>query len=92
VGNVHTATTALFGFLRQVGAVIAKLLSDFEYLLRDQLLDLGVPRTAQTVILVAIMALLTMGAVRLLVGLIRVAVVLVLVLIAIHFVLPLFPS
>jgi hypothetical protein len=87
VVNVHTATTALLEFLRQVGVVTANLLSAFEYTLRDQLLDLGVPRTVQTVILVAIMALLVVGAARLFVGLFRVAAVAVLLLIALHLVL-----
>jgi hypothetical protein len=86
--NVHTATTALLEFLRDAGAFIANLLNDFEYSLRDHLLDLGVPRTVQTVILVAITTLLILGAVRMFAGLIRVAVVLVLVLIAIHLVVP----
>jgi hypothetical protein len=80
--NVHTASTALLQFVRQVGVTSVNLLCDFEYALRGQLLDLGVPRTAQTVILVVIMALFVVGAVRLFAGLIRVAVVMVLLLIA----------
>jgi hypothetical protein len=88
VVNVHTASTALLEFLRQVRTITTNLLTDFESALHDQLLNLGVPRTMQTVILVAVVALLIVGAARLFVGLIRVVVVLVLALTAIHLVLP----
>jgi hypothetical protein len=86
VVNVHTATKALFEFLREAGAITGNVLSVFENALRDQLLALGVPRTIQTMILVAIMALLVLAALRLFVGVLRVAAVAVLLLIAIHFV------
>jgi hypothetical protein len=84
--NVHTATTALLGFLRDTGKITGNALDNFEHSLRVQLLELGVPRTVQTMILVVIMALLVIGAVRLFVGLLRVAAVAVLLLIAMQLV------
>jgi hypothetical protein len=87
VENLHPAEV-LLEFFRQTEAITAALLSDFEYSLRDQLLDLGVSHSVQTVILFAIVALLVVGAARMLFGLIRVAAVLLLVLFAIHLVVP----
>ena len=82
--NVHTATTALLEFLQHAGVVTVHAVSKGENWLREQLLGLGLPRNAQTVILVAMIALLIVSAVRLVAGLLRVAVLLVLSLIAIH--------
>jgi hypothetical protein len=88
VGNLQSATNRLLQFLRQLSVLIANLLTDFEYWLRDQLQGLGVPHSVQTAILLAVAVLLVVGAVRLFAGLIRLAVVLILVLLVIHLVMP----
>jgi hypothetical protein len=88
VGNLEAAINSLLQFLRQFGVVVAALLTEFEYWLRNQLQQLGVPHTLQTVILLGVAVLLVVGALRLFAGLIRLAVVLILVLVVIHLVIP----
>jgi Flp pilus assembly protein TadB len=88
VGNLQGAINSLLQFLRQFSVMIANLLTEFEFWLRDQLRGLGVPHTLQTVILLGVAVLLVVGALRLLGGLIRVVVVLLLVLLVIHLVMP----
>jgi hypothetical protein len=88
VGNLQTAIDTFLQFLRQIGVVIAAVLTDFEFWLRDQLQSLGVPHTIQTVILLGVAVLLVAGALRLFGGLIRIVVVLILVLVVIHVVMP----
>lgn len=52
--------------------------------MRDLLLTIGLPRPAQTLVLIAVTAVLLLGAARLLIGLLRIAAVLLLLLIALH--------
>ncbi len=84
--NVHTASTALLEFIRDSALLIGQQLSRFEALLRDQLLTVGLSPLAQTVVLIAIVAFLATAALRLFVGLLRIATVLILLLIALHLV------
>ncbi len=72
----------------QFGLAVAAILTELELWLRGELRQLGVPQTAQTLVLLVVAALLVLGAWRLFGGLIRLAVVLVLLLIAIHIVMP----
>jgi hypothetical protein len=88
VGNLQTAIDTLLKLLIQFGVAVAAILTEFELLLRGELQLLGVPHTIQTLILLAVAALLVLGSLRLFGGLIRIAVVLILVLIAIHIVMP----
>jgi hypothetical protein len=88
VGNLQTAIDTLLKLLIQFGVAVAAILTEFELLLRGELQLLGVPHTVQTLILLAVAALLVLGSLRLFGGLIRIAVVLILVLIAIHIVMP----
>ncbi len=74
--------------LVQLGDLVLAGLVALELWLRDGLTQLDVPRPIQTVLLVAMAALLIVAALRLFGGLIRVAVIVVLVLIAIHVLLP----
>ncbi len=80
--NVHTATTALLEFIRNAGLIAAQFLSRLEFLLRDQLLALGLPRLAQTLILIAVTAILVLGTFRLFIGLLRIGALVILLLIA----------
>jgi hypothetical protein len=88
VGNLESAINSLLRFLRQLSVVIANLLTQFEYWLRERLQDIGLPHTLQTAILLGVAVLLVLGALRLFAGLIRVAVVLILMLLVIHLVMP----
>jgi hypothetical protein len=78
----------LLDLLIELGNIIVAALITVEVWLRAQLTQLGLPPPIQTVILIAVAALLVIGSLRLFGGLIRVAVVLVLILIAIHVALP----
>jgi hypothetical protein len=88
VANLQTAIDTLLKLLTQFGVAVAAILTELELWLRGQLQELGVPHTIQTVILLAVAAVLVLGSLRLFGGLIRVAVVLILLLIAIHIVMP----
>ncbi len=84
---MHTAGDVRGRFVQLGDLVLAGLVA-LELWLRDGLTQLDVPRPIQTVLLVAMAALLIVAALRLFGGLIRVAVIVVLVLIAIHVLLP----
>jgi len=88
VGNLQTAIDTLLNLLSQLGVAVAAILTELELWLRGELQQFGVPRPLQTVILLAVAAVLVLGSLRLFGGLIRIAVVLILLLIAIHIVLP----
>lgn len=79
---------SLLDLLIALGNIIVAALITVEVWLRAQLTHFGLPPPVQTVILIAVAALLVIGSLRLFGGLIRVAVVLVLILIAIHIALP----
>jgi hypothetical protein len=88
VENLRTAIDSLLSLLTQFGMAIAAMLTDLELWLREELQQLGVPHTAQTLLLLAVAVLLVLGSLRLFAGIIRIAAVLILVLIAIHIVAP----
>ncbi len=88
MGNFENAINTLLGLLKQFGLAVAALLTALEFWLRGVLQQFGVPHPLQTVILVAVAAILVLGALRLFGGLIRIAVVLILLLIAIHIIMP----
>jgi hypothetical protein len=88
VGNLQTAIDGLLKLIVQFGVAVIAILTGLEVWLRTQLRHLGVPPSAQTLILLAVAALLVLGSWRLFGGIIRVAVLLILVLIAIHIALP----
>lgn len=88
MGNFENAINTLLALLKQFGLAVAALLTALELWLRSVLQQFGVPHTLQTVILVAVAAILVLGALRLFGGLIRIAVVLILLLIAIHIIMP----
>jgi hypothetical protein len=88
LGNLQTAIDTLLKLLIQFGLAVAAILTGLELWLRGELQQLGVPHTAQTLVLLVVAAFLVLGAWRLFGGLIRLAVVLILLLIAIHIVLP----
>jgi hypothetical protein len=78
----------LLDLLIALGNIIVAALITIEVWLRAQLTQFGLPPVIQTVILIAVAALLVIGSLRLFGGLIRIALVLVLILIAIHVALP----
>jgi len=82
---------SLLQLMIELGNLVVSGLITLELWLRDQLAQLGLSPPIQTVIMVAIAALLIVGALRVFGGLIRIAVVLVLILIAIHILLPILP-
>jgi hypothetical protein len=88
VGDLQNAIDTLLKLLTQLGVAVAAILTALELWLRGELQQLGLPHMVQTVILLAVAALLVLGSLRLFGGLVRVAVVLILVLIAIHIVMP----
>ncbi|MEA2740090.1 MAG: hypothetical protein QOH05_3397 [Acetobacteraceae bacterium] len=81
----------LLHLLIQLGDFIVGALITIELWVRGQLAQMGLAANVQTVIMLAVAALLIVGALRLFGGLIRIAVVLVLILVAIHIVLPVLP-
>ncbi len=83
--------TSLLHALVQLGNVIVAALVALELWLRGQLAQMGLPPLMQTVVMLALAALLIIGSLRLFGGLIRVIVVLVLILIALHILLPALP-
>jgi hypothetical protein len=86
--NLRQVTDNLLQFLIRLGDLIVGLIVTLELWLRAQLMQLGVAPPMQTVILVALAAVLILGSLRLFGGLIRVAVVLVLILIGLHILMP----
>jgi hypothetical protein len=78
----------LLEFLVRLGDLIVGVIVTIELWLRAQLMQLGVAPPVQTIILIALAAVLILGSLRLFGGLIRVAVVLILILIAIHVLMP----
>ncbi len=85
---VTHAIHALLQLLIEIGSLILAGILAIELWLRAQLTLLGVPPAIQTVLLVALAAVLILAALRLFGGLIRVAVVLILLLVVIHVLLP----
>lgn len=79
---------SLLQFLIRLGDVIVGGIVTLELWMRGQLSQFGLTPQVQTVIMVALAAVLILGSLRLFGGLIRVAVVLVLILIALHIVMP----
>ena len=67
---------------------VAAILTELELWLRSELQQFGAPHAVQTLILLAVAAVLVVGSLQLFGGLIRIAVVLILLLIAIHIVMP----
>jgi hypothetical protein len=88
VEKLQTTIDALLKLLMELGLALAALLTGLELWVREQLQQLGVSHTVQTLILLAVAAVLILGSLRLFGGLIRVAAVLILLLIAIHIVMP----
>lgn len=82
---------SLLQLLTQFGDLAASGLKAVEVWLRTQLATLGVPPALQTVIMLVLAALLVVGVVRMLGGLIRVVVLLVLLLVAVRVLLPVLP-
>jgi Flp pilus assembly protein TadB len=91
VATLETAIGVLIELLRQFSAMAAAFLTQLEELLRSQLQQFGVPQAVQTLIFVAIAAILILWSLRLFGGLFRIAALLVLLLIAAHIVLPTVP-
>ncbi len=92
MGNLQSAINTLLQLLKQFGLAVAAILTSLELWLRGQLQHLGVAPVIQTVVLLAVAAILVLGALRLFGGLIRIAIVLILLLVAIHIVLPVIPN
>jgi hypothetical protein len=88
VDNFTHVINNLLQFLIRLGDLIVGVIVTIELWLRAQLMQLGVSPPVQTVILIALAAVLILGSLRLFGGLIRVAVVLILILIAIHILMP----
>lgn len=86
--RLQATADALLRLVTLLGVTALAILSGVEVWLHQELRHLGVPRPAQTPILVVVAALLILGSLRLFGGLIRIAAVLVLVLMAIHIVMP----
>ena len=77
--------------LIKLGTVIVAALVAIELWLRAQLAHLGLPPVIETVIMLAVAALLILGSLRLFGGLLRIIVVLILTLLALHILLPVMP-
>jgi hypothetical protein len=91
VEQFSQTVNSLLQLLIQLGDLIVAGLKSIELWLRGQLAALGVPVELQTLIMLALAALLIMGVVRLFGGLIRIVVVLVLLLVAARVLLPVLP-
>ena len=85
------AVNAVLQVLLQIGNLIVSGLVAVELWLRGQLATLGLDPAVQTTIMLALAALLILGALRLFGGLIRAIVILLLILVAIHILLPVVP-
>ena len=82
----------LLHFVVQLGNLLMSAILAIELWIRGALSQAGLPPAVQTVLMLAVAALLIIGSLRLFGGLIRVAVVLLLLLVAIHIVLPVLPA
>ena len=82
----------LLHFVIQLGQLLMSAILALEVWIRGELSQAGLPPAVQTVLMLAVAALLIVGSLRLFGGLIRVAVVLLLLLVAIHIVLPVLPA
>lgn len=82
---------SLLQLLIQLANIIVTAVLTIELWLRAHLVYFGLPPVVQTVIMVALAALLILGSLRLFGGLIRTIMVLVLILIALHILLPVLP-
>jgi hypothetical protein len=85
------AINSLLHLLVQIGDLLVAGLVAVELWVRGQLATFGLPPAVQTVIMLALAAVLILGSLRLFGGLIRIIVLLVLILIAIHILLPVLP-
>ncbi len=90
--SLNHAVETLLHLVVQAGNLIVAGIIAIELWLRGQLAALGLPPAIQTVLLIALAALLIVAALRLFGGLIRVAVILVVILIAIHVLMPVFQT
>jgi hypothetical protein len=91
VDSFTHAINSLLDLVIEFGNLIVGGLITFELWVRDQLAQLGLSPPVETVVMVALAALLIVVSLRLFGGLIRVAVVLLLILIAAHILLPILP-
>jgi hypothetical protein len=89
VESFRHVVNSLLQLILELGDLIVAGIVTIELWLRAQLSQLGLPQTVQTVLLLALAAVLIISALKMFGGLIRVAVVLVLILIAIHVIMPL---
>ncbi len=85
------AINSLLHLLVKIGDLLVAALVAVELWVRAQLATFGLPPAVQTVIMLALAAVLIVGSLRLFGGLIRAIVLLVLILIAIHILLPVLP-
>jgi len=91
VDQFNQTINSLLALLIRLGDLIVTGLKEGEVWLRGQLAALGVPSELQTVIMLALAALLVLGVVRMFGGLIRLLVVLILLLVAARVLLPVLP-
>jgi hypothetical protein len=91
VDSFTQAVNSLLQLLMQLGELVVSGLKAIELWVRTQLTTVGVPAELQTVIMLALAALLILGVVRVFGGLIRIVVVLVLLLVAARVLLPVLP-
>ena len=82
---------SLLQLLVQLGDLAVAGLRAIELWLRGQLTTLGVPAELQTVLMLALAALLVVAVIRVFGGLLRLAVLLVLLLVAVRALLPVLP-
>jgi hypothetical protein len=91
VDKLTQVINSLLQLLAELANLIVGGLVTLELWVRDQLAQFGLAPPVQTVIMLAVAALLIVGSLRLFGGLIRVAAVLLLLLIAVHILLPILP-
>jgi hypothetical protein len=88
VGNFDHVISDLVQFLIQFSDTVIDGFVTLEWWMRGQLSQLGLTPQAQTVAMLAIVAVLILGACKLFAALIRLAVVVLLILLALHIALP----
>jgi hypothetical protein len=91
VDSFTDAINSLLQLLLRLGSLIISALIAIEIWIRDHLAQFGLPPNVQTIIMLAVAAVLIVGSLRLFGGLIRVGVVIILILVAIHIVMPILP-
>jgi hypothetical protein len=91
VDSFTQTVNSLLQLLIQLGELAVSGLKAIELWVRGQLTTLGVPAELQTVLMLALAALLILAVVRMFGGLIRIMVVLVLLLVAASVLLPVLP-